>query len=84
MKDDIPPEWKWREEWGLHLYHILDEKGLTTHRAARESGIGDTTLRSYLDGTHTATLYRAVRLARYLGISLDELVGLNSQEIHRL
>jgi HTH-type transcriptional regulator / antitoxin HigA len=51
------------------LWHLLEAKGVSQGQAARESGLGSTTLSLVLSGRRRLTRAQVDRVARYFGVS---------------
>jgi transcriptional regulator with XRE-family HTH domain len=58
------------------MMHVLRDRHITQHEAARIMGIADTTIHYWLNGRQTPGLDGMIRLCRALGLSLDYLCGL--------
>lgn len=63
-----------------NLNKIIKEKGITKAKLAREAGIPDSTLRSWENGKDPS-LNKVIKISRYFGISIDELVD---NDIYRI
>jgi transcriptional regulator with XRE-family HTH domain len=61
---------------GKRLKALREAAGLTQARLARRSGVPLGSVRGYEQGVRTPGLDQAAKLARALGVSLDELAGL--------
>jgi transcriptional regulator with XRE-family HTH domain len=58
---------------GKSLKDILDERCINRSQLVKRLGIGRTTLRSWEQGTKKMTFDRAVKLADFLEITLEDL-----------
>lgn len=67
-------ELEWRQRFGAHLQDILNERDVSAYRASLDLGWGKTTIYYLIDGEHSISAFKAVQLAEYLGVSLDELL----------
>lgn len=56
---------------------ILKTKDLTQADACRLTGIPTSLMSNYIKGTKSPTLTNAIKLSQALGVSLDELAGIN-------
>jgi transcriptional regulator with XRE-family HTH domain len=67
-------------EWELKMGHRLAElrrrAGLTQEGLARASGVGTDAIRKYERGRRTPLFDQAIKLAQAMGVSLDELAGI--------
>lgn len=61
--------------FGPRLKAILDEREMTQAQLARELHLGKSTVSQYISGTRTPDLATARRLADFLAVSLDYLLG---------
>lgn len=61
--------------FGTHLRNIRSRKGLTQMAVARKSGIGQTTISAYENGTTEPTVSKLADLARALDVHIHELVA---------
>jgi transcriptional regulator with XRE-family HTH domain len=59
---------------------LRDERGMTQEDLAKASGVSIWTLRRWEQKGHTPLVRVLVRVARALGVSLDELVGYTPPE----
>ncbi|MBQ9790648.1 MAG: helix-turn-helix transcriptional regulator [Clostridia bacterium] len=60
------------------LNELIDDKGLSLRKLARESGVTSSQLSKYLKGL-MPTIEIAVRLANYFEVTLDFLFGVESE-----
>lgn len=58
---------------------ITQEKGLTPYRVAKETGISQGLISEYKSGKKEPTLQNLIKIADYLDVSLDYLVGRNKK-----
>ena len=54
---------------------ILQEKNLTAYKAAKETGISQGLMNEYKNGVKLPTVQNLVKIADYLGCSVDYLLG---------
>ena len=64
------------ERLGLELRRIREERGLTVEELAEKSGVSVTTIRVVERGTREASGDTVAKLARPLGLTFDEVWGL--------
>lgn len=57
-----------------NLKACMDERGITAYRVAKDNGIKQTTISNWLYGK-TPNAYLALRVAKYFGKQLDEMLG---------
>jgi transcriptional regulator with XRE-family HTH domain len=57
------------------LENELERRGLSLRQAAKEIGISHTTLNGARNGTRTIDTITAMKIARWIGIPLSELMG---------
>lgn len=62
-----------------NLRACMDQKGITAYRVAKDNGIKQTTISNWLDGK-TPNVYLALRVARYFGKQLEEMMGSEVKE----
>ena len=55
---------------------LCEEKGITPYRVAKETGITTATLSNWKAGRYTPKADKLYRIAQYLGVSYQYLVGL--------
>lgn len=53
---------------------IIQEKGITTYRVAKETGIANSTLSDWKNGRSTPKADKLLKIANYLGIPVEELI----------
>lgn len=53
---------------------LLDERGVTAYRVAKETGVGTATLSSWKNGRYTPKPDKMQKLADYFGVSLEYLM----------
>jgi len=71
------------KKMGIRLRSLREQKSLTTDGAAKEIGIGVSTLNGYERGSTIPTLFSAKQVADYYGVSLDYLVGTIDETTHK-
>lgn len=54
---------------------LRDAKGVTDYRVAADIGISRTTLFDWGKGKSTPKLDKLKKIARYFGVSIEELIG---------
>lgn len=54
---------------------LLNERGITAYRLAKETGISERLVGYWKEGGKTPSLENLIKLADYFGISIDYLVG---------
>lgn len=54
---------------------IIEKKGLTPYRVAKETGISTATMSSWKNGLYTPKLDKLIKIAEYLGVSLEEIIS---------
>lgn len=54
---------------------LIDSRGLTQRAVSERLNTTETTISRYVSGDRTPNIETAVELARILGVSMDELVG---------
>ena len=59
---------------------LLKEKGLTSADVSRETGIGQSTLSTWKKRKTTLNIKNAQKIADYLGVSIDYLMGEEKEE----
>ncbi len=59
----------------LNFVSILKEKNITQYKIAKETGISQSTLTNWKNGTYTPKLEKLEKLSRYLGIDISDLQG---------
>ena len=64
------------ERLGLELWRIREERGLTVEELADKSGVSATTIRDVERGAQEARGDTIAKLAKPLGLTFDEVWGL--------
>lgn len=54
---------------------LLEEKGVTVYRVAKETGISSATFTEWKNGSYTPKQDKLQKIADYFGVTLDYLVG---------
>lgn len=54
---------------------LRDERGLTDSKVATETGVAKSTLSEWKAGKYTPKVDKLLRIAKYLGVSLETLIG---------
>ena len=57
---------------------FLQQKGITAYRVAKETGISQGLMNQYKNGVKTPTVENLIKIADYLGCSVDFLLGRES------
>ncbi len=57
---------------------FLQQKGITAYRVAKETGISQGLMNQYKNGVKTPTVENLIKIADYLGCSVDYLLGRKS------
>lgn len=73
--DDIS-ETDWRKHFRYKLIMILYKAGMSQKRLAEKTGISEVTICKYTNGSATPSLYNARKIARALGIDINELIDI--------
>lgn len=60
---------------------LLQQKGITAYRVAKETGISQGLMNQYKNGAKTPTTENLIKIADYLDCSTDLLLGRKSTEI---
>ena len=60
---------------------LLQQKGKTAYRAAKETGISQGLMNQYKNGAKTPTTENLIKIADYLDCSVDVLLGREKAEI---
>lgn len=53
---------------------LIDEKGLTSYRVSKDTGISQVTFCYWKSGRSTPKLDKLQKIASYLGVKLEELI----------
>jgi len=53
---------------------LLEEKGITPYRVAKEIGISPVVFTDWKNGKSTPKLDKLIKIANYLGVTLEELI----------
>lgn len=61
---------------------ILQKKGLSPYKVAKDTGISQGQLSYYARGERTPTDKNLIKIAEYLGVSTDYLLGKESEPIN--
>ena len=59
---------------------IVQEKGLTAYRVAKDTGISTATLSNWKNGAYRPKVDKLVILAEYFGIQVEDLIKIESVE----
>lgn len=55
---------------------LRDERGLTDYQVCKETGIPTSAMSGWKTGKFTPKVDKMVKIAKLLGVSMDELLGL--------
>lgn len=58
---------------------LRDERGMTDFEVAKETGIAQSTLSEWKTGKYTPKADKMIALARFFGVTLDELMVPNNE-----
>ena len=64
----------WLREIGWRIRHYLDFRGMTQKELANELGTTESMISRYLDGINMMGAYTLMRIAKILGISVNDLI----------
>ena len=64
----------WLREIGWRIRHYLDFRGITQKELANELGTTESMISRYLDGINMMGAYTLMRIAKILGISVNDLI----------
>ena len=59
---------------------LVDSRGITAKDLSRESNIPDATIYRYLSGVRVPKIDNIITLAKFFGVSVDWLLGLNDDK----
>lgn len=76
MKAKNQAKGQFTQDFGTRLKAAVYAQPRVWQVVAEDAGIVPATFRDWMDGRHAPCLFDAYRVARTLGITLDELVGL--------
>lgn len=62
-----------REEFGIRLYRLMYDKGVTQSELSDMTGITQSNISNYITGRKTPSFYTVDKIARALDCSIDEL-----------
>ena len=62
-----------REEFGIRLYRIMCDKGVTQPELSEMTGITQSNISNYINGRKTPSFYTVDKIARALDCSIEEL-----------
>ena len=57
------------------LRYYMTMRGVTQSDLSKLSGVSQTTIKRYLDGTRTASAYCVAKIAKALGCNISDLTG---------
>lgn len=66
-------EESWSKEFGIRLYKIMNERGISQNELSEMTGISKVSLSKYMNGKAIPSAYNARRIARALDCSMYEL-----------
>ena len=62
-----------REEFGIRLYRLMYNKGITQPELSEMTGITQSNISNYINGRKTPSFYTVDKIARALDCSIEEL-----------
>jgi transcriptional regulator with XRE-family HTH domain len=65
--------WKGGQVLYDNFLHILEKKGITPYKVAKETGISSSTLYDWKKGRYTPKFDKLKKIATYLGVTVEEL-----------
>lgn len=65
---------------GIILTELIEEKGVSRYKVAKDLCLDPKTVRNYCDDLSTPDLYRAKLLADYFGVTIDYLAEYDTDE----
>lgn len=65
---------EWLEEFSDNLMLLIKEKNYTQEEVAREAGLSDSALSSYINGIRKPGIKAVINISYVLECSIDELV----------
>lgn len=65
---------EWLEEFSDNLMFLIKEKKYTQEEVAREAGLSDSALSSYINGIRKPGIKAVINISYVLDCSIDELV----------
>lgn len=71
---------RYAERFGQRLVSLMDAAGMTVAELHRITGLSENTISRYRTGQTEPTLYVIFQIARLLGCSADELLGMDETE----
>lgn len=71
---------RYAERFGQRLVSLMDAAGMTVAELHRITGLSENTISRYRMGLTEPTLYVIFQIARILGCSADELLGMDETE----
>lgn len=68
-----------------NLYYIFEkiikERGISLYRVSKDTGIPYSTLNDWKNGKSKPKVDKLIKIATYLGVSLDELLNVNNKTV---
>lgn len=71
--DSCLTEEECREEFGIRLYRLMYDKGITQSELSEITGITQSNISNYITGRKTPSFYTVDKIARALDCSIEEL-----------
>ena len=71
--DSCLTEEECREEFGIRLYRLMYDKGVTQSELSEMTGITQSNISNYITGRKTPSFYTVDKIARALDCSIEEL-----------
>lgn len=75
---DFMPETEWMQIFGRNLEEILEERGMSQARLARETRISEASISAYIHGTRMPGAKAILNISYVLGINLYDLIDFGS------
>lgn len=60
---------------------IIKERGISLYRVSKDTGIPYSTLNDWKNGKSKPKVDKLIKIATYLGVSLDELLNVNNKTV---
>lgn len=54
---------------------LRDKAGVTDYEVSKNTGVATSTLAEWKKGTYTPKIDKIMKIAKYFGVSLEELIG---------
>lgn len=76
---DYMSEMEWLKIFGENLNEILEERGMSQARLARETGLSEGTISGYIHARKMPSAKAILNISYVLCISLDDLIDFGSE-----